>query len=60
MKWSVIGCSNRVLGCWCLVVGLLMLVFLVLLALFGTTHNNHHDTWDKEEPNAEHIDGKHT
>ena len=53
------GCSNRVLGCWCLVVGLLiLLVFLVLVALMSTTHDTDHDTWDQEKPTSDHIDSK--
>jgi len=53
------GWSNRVLGCWCLVVALLiLLVFVVLVALVSTTHDHDHDTWDQEKPTAEHIDSK--
>lgn len=37
------GCSNRVLGCWCVVVGvLIILVFLVLVSLMRIQHDTIH------------------
>jgi len=40
------GCSNRVLCCWCGIVGVLILVvFVVLVSLMGNPHDTHHDNW---------------
>ena len=40
------GCSNRVLCCWCGIVGILILVvFVILVSLMGNPHDTHHDNW---------------
>jgi LysM repeat protein len=40
------GCSNRVLCCWCGIVGfLIVVVFVVLVSLMGNPHDTHHDNW---------------
>jgi len=40
------GCSNRVLCCWCGIVGVLIfVVFIVLVSLMGNPHDTHHDNW---------------
>jgi len=44
------GCSNRVLGCWCMVVGvLIVIVFCILVKLMRIQHDKAHDTWALEE-----------
>merc|ERR1712059_190926 len=48
------GCSNRVLGCWCLVVSILIVaVFLVLVQLIGFERDTIHDGWNKTEATRE-------
>jgi len=43
------GCSNRVLGCWCMVVGvLIVIVFCILVKLMRIQHDKAHDTWALE------------
>jgi len=38
------GCSNRVLGCWCVIVGvMIIIVFCVLVKLMGVQHEEAHD-----------------
>jgi len=49
------GCSNRVLGCWCLVVCVLILVVVVILVhLMGIEHDTTHDGW--RLTNESHVD----
>jgi len=44
------GCSNRVLGCWCLLVSILIvIVFFVLVQLMGFERDITHDGWNKTE-----------
>jgi len=47
------GCSNRVLCCWCGIVGILILVvFVVLVSLMGNPHDTHHDSWGTQNLEA--------
>lgn len=44
------GCSNRVLGCWCVLVSILIIiVFFVLVQLMGFERDTAHDGWNKTE-----------
>jgi len=44
------GCSNRVLGCWCIIVGvLIVIVFCILVRLMRIQHDMVHDSWAVEE-----------
>lgn len=46
------GCSNRVLGCWCVVVGvLIILVFCVLVSLMRIDHDKH-NLWPEATDNS--------
>jgi len=43
------GCSNRVLGCWCMIVGvMIVIVFCVLVKLMRIQHDKSHDIWEKK------------
>eukprot|EP00092_Neocalanus_flemingeri_P021746 GFUD01023589.1.p1 GENE.GFUD01023589.1~~GFUD01023589.1.p1 ORF type:complete len:282 (-),score=91.40 GFUD01023589.1:130-975(-) len=43
------GCSNRVLGCWCMVVGvMIVIVFCVLVKLMRIQHDKAHETWGEK------------
>lgn len=43
------GCSNRVLGCWCVVVGvLIILVFCILVSLMRIDHDKH-NLWQETD-----------
>jgi len=43
------GCSNRVLGCWCIVVGIMIfIVFCILVRLMRIQHDKAHDNWEKD------------
>lgn len=48
------GCSNRVLGCWCVVVAILIVaVFFVLVQLMAFERDTTHDGWNKTETSQE-------
>jgi len=52
------GCSNRVLGCWCVLVSLLiLLVFIVLVHLMGIERDMAHDSW-VNDTSANHVQPK--
>jgi len=47
------GCSNRVLCCWCGIVGVLIfVVFIVLVSLMGNPHDTHHDNWGTHDSSS--------
>lgn len=48
------GCSNRTLGCWCLFVGILIvIVFVGLVHLLSFEHDTIHEVWDKTDGETE-------